>query len=437
MRTWCVSQAGRMAGSVRVPGDKSISHRAAMLGALARGVTELDGFLASEDCLNTLGAVSALGAKVERSGTRVSITGTGGVFAPPSVLPLDMGNSGTGIRLLCGLLAGHSFETVLTGDASLCSRPMKRIREPLELMGAKLDLTGERGTAPIRIRGGALRGIDYRPPMASAQVKSCVLLAGLFADGVTSVTEARPTRDHTERMLLAMGAEVAVEGLRVSLKPGGAGRLRPLRMPVPGDISSAAFWLCAAAARPGWQVCAEGVGLNPRRTALLEVLRRMGADVRTGGVTETGGEPTGTVVVRGARLRGAEIAGDEIPNLIDEIPAIAVTAALAEGETVVRDAEELRVKESDRIAVMVRNLRRAGVDASERPDGMVVRGGRPKGGAEVESHGDHRVAMSFAILGMHCPEGMTVRDTACVDTSYPGFIDDLKRVSDASVEVEE
>jgi 3-phosphoshikimate 1-carboxyvinyltransferase len=298
-------------------------------------------------------------------------------------------------------------------------------------MGAKVELTGEKGTAPVRIRGGRLKAIDYIPPVASAQVKSCVLLAGLFAGGRTTVRELRATRDHTERMLSAAGAQVNTEGLAVSIEGAGQGRpdLRPLRMAVPGDFSSAAFWLVAAACRPGDRVVVEGVGLNPRRTALLDVLRRMGAVVDARMEGEDGGEPFGCVTVEGARLKGTVVGGDEIPNLIDELPAIAVAGALADGETVIRDAAELRVKESDRISTMARNLRALGVGVREMDDGMVVQGGASVSGGRVGSMGDHRIAMSFAVLAIHSRAAITIENVDCVATSYPGFMDHLLQLS--------
>jgi len=423
-------------GIVTVPGDKSVSHRAAMLTGLASGQSIIEGFLVSEDCLNTLHAVRTLGATVMREGSSVKITGTGGAFQS-TAHELDMGNSGTGMRLLSGLLAGHGFVSVLTGDESLMSRPMKRIREPLERMGAEVELQGERGCAPIRIKGGGLRGIWYQLPMASAQVKSCVLLAGLFAEGKTTVMEPRRTRDHTERMLLQMGADVTVDGLNISLEGSGGGLpvLKGMNLVVPGDFSSAAFWLAAAASHEGAKVTVEGVGLNPRRTAFLDVLRRMGAEVEVT-VTdnrdpmELGWEPIGTMSVQGVRLKGTEVGGEEIPNLIDELPLVGVVAAMAEGKTVIRDAAELRVKESDRIAAMARVLTGFGVKVEERDDGMVIHGaGELRGHSEVDSQGDHRIAMAGAILALFADGPTKIRNIHCVATSYPSFWDDLEKLS--------
>jgi 3-phosphoshikimate 1-carboxyvinyltransferase len=419
-------------GRVRVPGDKSISHRAAMLSGLAQGTSVLTGYLRCEDCLNTLRAVEALGAGVQDDGAAIRVTGCAGAFSAPGRV-LDMGNSGTGIRLICGILAAQPFTVELTGDASLCRRPMGRIRKPLEAMGARMEATGPRECPPIRITGGRLKAIDYAMPVASAQVKATVLLAGLFADGTTSVTEPQPTRDHTERMLRRLGLPMTVEGRRVSVRGAAGGRpaIRAMDWRVPGDFSSAAFWL-AAGCMPGSEVVVEGVGLNPRRTAFLDVLKRMGAriDVEAEADAAAGDlnawEPAGAVRVRGGALRATEVGGDEIPNLIDELPLVAVLGALAEGTTVIRDAEELRVKESDRIAAMAAGLRRMGVDVTETPDGMAVRGGGAiRGNVAVESLGDHRIAMALSILALLADGPVEVRDIACVATSYPEFWEHL------------
>lgn len=425
-----VQPAGTVNGSLRMPGDKSISHRAAMLAALATGESTIEGFLTSEDCLNTLGAVQALGAGVARNGTTITVTGTGGVFTKPADV-LDMGNSGTSIRLMAGLLAGQPFDSEMTGDASLRSRPMKRIQAPLELMGARVELTGPTGCAPVKIRGGRLHGIEYRLPVASAQVKSCVLLAGLFAEGTTVVVEPEPTRNHTETMFRAAGIPVVVEGERIGVQ-GGAGRTRvkPRRWTVPGDLSSAAFWLGAAACREGSRITIENIGLNPRRTAFLDVLRRMGADVEIAGQQGEDWEPAGTVTIRGTRLRGTEVGGMEIPNLIDELPMVAVLGAMAEGTTTIRDAKELRVKESDRITTVVQMLRTFGGDVDETPDGMVVRGGRRlRGGGTLDSKGDHRIAMCATILALFADAPVKVNGVACIATSYPTFWEHAKEVT--------
>jgi 3-phosphoshikimate 1-carboxyvinyltransferase len=431
-----VKPSARIAGTVRVPGDKSVSHRAAMLAGLADGVSTVRGFLTSEDCLNTVAAIRTLGAAVERDGETLRIRGCAGAFRAPDRV-LDMGNSGTGMRLMAGLLAGQPFTSEMTGDASLRSRPMRRIQGPLEQMGARVELLGPSGCAPVRITGGKLRSIEYRLPVASAQVKSCVLLAGMFAAGTTVVIEPERTRDHTERMLRAAGIRVEQDGLRVAVHGAAVGRpaIRAREWRVPGDFSSAAFWMIAAACRPGAEIRIEGVGLNPTRTALLDVLRRMGADVAV--APEAGmdadsdcGEPLGTVVVRGRDLRATEVGGVEIPNLIDEIPALCAAAALAGGQTVIRDAAELRVKESDRIAAMAAVLHTFGVTVEQRPDGMVISGCRRlRGGATVNSLGDHRIAMSAAVMTLFADCPVTVRGVACIATSYPAFWDDLARVT--------
>ncbi len=423
-----IAPARGIGGRLRVPGDKSISHRVAMLSAIAAGTSTVSGFLESEDCLNTLKAMAALGAVVGRDGGRITIEGTGGALTPPDG-PLDLGNSGTGIRLLAGLLAAQPFDVEMTGDASLRSRPMGRIKTPLEAMGASVELLGEGGCAPILVRGGAIDAIRYELPMASAQVKSAVLLAGLAAHGETVVVEPRATRDHTERLLIAMGADLTVDGLTITLTRRGltGDVLKGGDWTVPGDFSSAAFWLTAAAASEGSCLEIEGVGLNPRRTALIDVLRRMGADI-TCEMSEETWEPIGTVCVRGAKLKATEVCGDEIPNLIDELPLVAVAGALAEGTTVIRDAGELRVKESDRIATMVASLSAAGVSVVEQEDGMRVAGGPVAGDAAMFSHGDHRIAMAMSVLALHAAAPIEINDVACVATSYPEFWDDMKQV---------
>jgi 3-phosphoshikimate 1-carboxyvinyltransferase len=422
-----VKPTGSLSGVLAVPGDKSISHRVAMLSAVANGRSTISGFLRSEDCLNTLAAMKTLGAGVTDHGDRIDIEGIGGVLKQPENR-LDLGNSGTGIRLLTGLLAGQPLAAELTGDASLRSRPMRRIATPLTAMGASVELLGENGCAPIRVTGAPLNAITYELPMASAQVKSAVLLAGLAVNGETVVIEPRPTRDHTERMMRAMGLDLTVDGLTITLRSSGLETLplRPGEWSVPGDFSSAAFWIVAAAMIPGRDVVIENVGLNPRRTALLDVLRRMGADIEVTPTNDAGvWEETGTVRVKGADLVATEVSGDEIPNLIDELPLVAVAASLAKGVTVVRDAEELRVKESDRIDSVCRNLKKNGVIAEETPDGFRVTGGAVTGGAVVESFGDHRIAMAMAVLALSAEKPIEIRDVACVATSYPTFWEHL------------
>ncbi len=417
-------------GELRVPGDKSVSQRIAMLAALAKGTSEIRGFLTGEDAMSTLHAVCALGASSKFEDDVLKITGTGGTFKEPAN-PLDMGNSGTGTRLLAGLLAGQNMSVSMMGDKSLSRRPMGRIKDPLEEMGAKIELTGEKGTLPMTILGTPLHGIRYELPMASAQVKSCVLLAGLFAEGKTTVVEPRPTRDHTEKLFQTLEIPFDVNGLEISLQgfgPNGP-EINACNLTVPGDFSSAAFWIAAVAARPGAELIVRDVGLNPRRTALLDVLSRMGALIETELDVEEG-DPIGSVFVRGTPLRGTEISGDEIPNLIDEIPMIAAVGALAEGETVIRDAAELRVKESDRIAVTAAHLRAFGVEVEERPDGMTVRGPAELHAPEepLASHGDHRIAMSMAMLATFADGPVQIDDVDCVATSYPEFWNHLEQL---------
>jgi 3-phosphoshikimate 1-carboxyvinyltransferase len=411
------------------PGDKSISHRIAMLAALADGETVVKNFLPSEDCMNTLRAMESLGARIHSNDAGdLVINGTAGKALEPAN-PLDLGNSGTSIRLLAGLIAGFPIKVELTGDESLRSRPMVRIKAPLEQMGAQIELLGANNCAPLRITGGGLKGITYALPMASAQVKSCVLLATLYAEGTTVIIEPRPTRDHTERLLQSLGVPLTIDGLRITLTGFGAkGPLLPAReWTVPGDFSSVAFWMVAAAARPGARLTLDHVGINPRRTALLDVLQRMGAKVTITPEQRQDAEPVGTITIEGVHLRGTEIGGDEISNLIDELPVLAVAGALAEGATIIRDAAELRVKESDRIAAMAANLRLLGVEVEEREDGMCIRGPATlKVGGGVRSYGDHRIAMAMAVLALSASEPVCINNVGCVQTSYPNFWADLK-----------
>jgi 3-phosphoshikimate 1-carboxyvinyltransferase len=413
---------GPLRGRLRPPGDKSISHRVVLLGGIAEGVVIGRGFLVAADTMATVRCMRALGVDVEVSGDTVRVVGRGlyGLRAPEDVL--DVGNSGTTIRLLCGILSGYPFEATLTGDDSIRRRPMDRVIRPLREMGASFEAhLGH--FAPLRVRGGVLRAIRYALPIPSAQVKSAILLAGLYAEGETTVTEPQPSRDHTERLLEAMGASLTVrdlEGGSREITVRGPTQPQGVGLDIPGDLSSAAFFLVGAAAKPGSDLVVERVGLNPTRTGVLDVLRTMGADIEVTELDEQGGEPVGTLRVRGARLRGVQISGGLIPRLVDELPVLAVAAAVAEGETVVRDASELRVKESDRISAIVRNLRTLGVKAEELPDGFVVRGGRIRGGV-VESGGDHRIAMAFAVAGRLSEEGVRVVDTDCIATSFPEF----------------
>ena len=432
MSTLSVKAISSLHAEFSVPGDKSISHRAAIFGGLSNGTCEISNFLPSEDCLNTLKAMRSLGAKfdileeLEGYGpTRLRINGQSMKLSAPEA-PIDCGNSGTGMRLLAGLLAGQDFTTELFGDASLSSRPMGRITKPLEEMGAKLETLGEKsGCAPLKIHGSKLSPITYEMPVASAQVKSAVLLAGMFAEGTTTVIQPNTTRDHTERMLTNFRVSIRTDGNKITM-PGG-------QMPescdfaVPGDISSAAFWLVAAAAMDGSRLLLKDVGLNPTRTAILKVLGRMGAKI-TEIVHSSEGEPIGHIEIHGASLKGTTLLPEEIPNLIDEIPVIAVAAALAEGETHIRNARELRVKETDRITTTVENLRKMGVDVEEFEDGMIVHGCKKLKGAHIESHGDHRIAMAFAIAGLFASGETIIRGTDCINTSYPGFAHHLDAI---------
>jgi 3-phosphoshikimate 1-carboxyvinyltransferase len=425
-----IEGGGRLRGRVRAPGDKSISHRVLMLGAIAEGVTEVEGFLEGEDTLATLAAFRSLGVAVEHAGPgRLRIEGRGlrGLQAPPG--PLDLGNSGTSMRLLTGLLAGQTFDTILIGDASLRRRPMRRVITPLERMGGAISCTSE-GTAPLVIRGGrCLRGIDYALPIASAQVKSAVLLSGLYAEGPTRLREPAESRDHTERMLRRFGAAIATEGGVVRVAPGTP--LEATRVDVPADLSSAAFFLVGAAMSPGSDLVIEHVGVNPTRTGVLDLLRLMGADIEVSEVhssswADEGGEPVADVRVRGGALRGVEIPERLVPLAIDEFPALFIAAAAARGETVLSGAEELRHKESDRIETMARGLRTLGIEARPTADGIVIRGGALQGGV-VDSASDHRVAMAFAMAGLAVHGSIEVADCDNIPTSFPGFVETAAR----------
>jgi 3-phosphoshikimate 1-carboxyvinyltransferase len=399
-----------------------------MFAALSDGACRLRNYLPGEDCLGTLRVLRQLGVTIESlSPTEHIVHGLRGRFSEPQD-DLDCGNSGTTMRLMSGLLAAQPFRCRLTGDASLSRRPMRRIMEPLEQMGAVFEAEGEGGCPPLVIRGTAgLRPLAYRLPVPSAQVKSAILLAGLFADGVTTVDQPVPTRDHTERLLEYFGVPVTREGTSVSVRGGTLPRARDVD--VPGDVSSAAFWLVAAATQPGSSVRVRNLGLNPTRTGILAVLLRMGAKLREEEQTRGPGEPCGRIEIVGRSLRGTEIGGAEIPNVIDELPVLAVAGALAGGTTVIKDAAELRVKESDRLAVVARHLTAMGADVTEHPDGLEIRGGRPLHGARLESHGDHRIAMAFAIAGLFADGETVIENASCVETSYPGFAGQLERIA--------
>lgn len=418
--SYAVRPGGRLAGTVRVPGDKSVSHRSIILGSIASGVTRISGFLEGEDALATMNVFRALGVRIDGpSAGNVTVhgVGLGGLQAPKQVL--DCGNSGTSMRLLAGLLAPQPFASELDGDASLRRRPMRRVADPLAAMGARIE-TAEGGRPPLRIRGNPdLHGIDYAMPVASAQVKSALLLAGLYASGTTRITEPAPTRDHTERMLGAFGYAVRRNGAAVSVTGGGT--LHATEIAVPADISSAAFFMVGATIAPDSDITLEGVGVNPTRTGVIEVLRLMGADLTVLNPRELGGEPVADIRVRSADLRGVDIPPELVPLAIDEFPALFVAAANARGRTVLRGAEELRVKESDRIQVMADGLAAIGAHAAPTPDGMIIEGGSYTGGT-VESRGDHRIAMAFAMAALAARAPVVILDCANVVTSFPGFV---------------
>ena len=418
-KRFIVSPGGKLSGSMQVPGDKSMSHRSVIFGALAEGTTHVSGLLEGEDVLATIAAFRAMGVNIEGPDEgRLVIHGAGlhGLQKPQD--DLDMGNSGTAMRLLSGLLSGQSFATRLIGDESLSVRPMRRIVDPLSEMGAKIS-TAEGGTPPLQIEPtDSLHAINYQMPMASAQVKSCLLLAGLYAEGKTCVTEPAPTRDHTERMLRGFGYPVTSDGARICLEPGF--RLAATDMMVPGDISSAAFFIVGATIAKDSRVEIKNVGINPTRTGILFILKQMGADIELKNERTIGGEPVADLVVQSAPLHGIHIDEKHVPLAIDEFPAILVAAACASGETVLSRAEELRVKESDRIAVMARGLAKIGIDVIETPDGMRVQGGQIQGGA-VDSHGDHRISMAFAMAALQSNAEIQIDDCDNVATSFPDF----------------
>ncbi len=436
-------------GEVTSPGDKSISHRALMLAAISTGVTSIEGLLRAQDTLHTAAALRAMGVSIEGleqdvqirqamhsfakaagvdphrlvKGRDVTIQGLGLRGLRPPSRPLDLGNSGTGMRLLAGILAGQHFETELTGDESLSHRPMDRIAMPLRLMGAQVTGQGEQCLPPLRVRGGALRPIEYELHVASAQVKSAILLAALYADGETEILEPGPSRDHTERMLQFFGAEVAIRGPRVRVR--GEAELRGQMVSVPGDISAAAFFLALAAAARGADVVARGTGINTRRAGVLEVLRQMGADVSISGARQQAGEPVADVRVRRKSLKGVPIGGAIIPTLIDEVPALCVVAAVARGRTEITDVAELRLKESDRIATIAEGLSRMGASVDVGPGSIGIDGGHLYG-AVVNSYGDHRIAMALAIAGLLAADTTVVQGAECIATSYPRFAEDLR-----------
>jgi len=426
MASLTITPAGPLKGTISVPGDKSITHRAIILSALAEGESTIAAYCRGEDCLNTMRAFQAMGIQIEEQPDRLRVQGKGlwGLTEPRQ--PLDCGNSGTGIRLLAGLLAGQDFFSTLTGDESIRRRPMGRIVKPLREMGAKI--AGRKGGefAPLAITGSRLHGIAYDSPVASAQVKSCLLLAGLYAEGTTHITEPRRSRDHTERMFRYFGIPLRENGLRLSVqgRPSVGWTARPVT--VPGDLSAAAFFIVGASLIPGSDVTLTNVGMNPTRTGVLDVLREMGANIQAVNQREEAGEPVADLRVRSAQLHGVTIGPDRIPQTIDEFPVLCVAAALADGETSITGAGELRVKESDRIATMATELRKLGASVTETKDGLVIQGlGGQKtkrlSGAVCTSYGDHRVAMSMAIAGLAAEGETTIQDTTCIETSFPGF----------------
>jgi len=417
---WTSHHARALKGSLRVPGDKSVSHRALMFSALAEGTSHIRGFLEGEDTRATAAVLQQLGVRIDApaGGERV-VRGVGLHGLRGMSVSLDCGNAGTGMRLLAGLLAGQAFDSTLVGDESLSRRPMRRVTDPLTLMGARIDT--QDGLPPLHVHGGqSLKGISYTLPVASAQVKSAVLLAGLYAQGETEVIEPHPTRDYTERMLAAFGWPITFTPGHARLSGGHV--LRATDVDVPADFSSAAFFLVAGSIVPGSELRLPAVGLNPRRTGLLQALRLMGADIRVENERESGGEPVGDLVVRHAPLHGIELPEALVPDMIDEFPALFVAATAATGKTVVRGAAELRVKESDRLAAMATGLRALGASIDETPDGATIHGG-PLGGGTIESHGDHRIAMSFAVAGLIAHGAVRINDCTNVATSFPGFLE--------------
>ncbi len=422
-----IIKSSGLRGELAIPGDKSISHRAIMFGALADGTTEITNFLQGADCLSTISCFQAMGVDIDNRADRVLIHGAGlhGLKAPAQML--DVGNSGTTTRLISGILAGQSFTSTLNGDASIQKRPMKRIIDPLTQMGADIRSINDNGCAPLEIHGGNLHGIAYQSPVASAQVKSCVLLAGLYADGTTSVTEPVLSRNHTELMLSGFGAKVTSVGTTATIEPEP--HLYGQKIAVPGDISSAAYWIAAGLAVPNSELVLKNVGINPTRDGILRVVEAMGADITRENVHTVSGELVCDLIVRSSHLHGTTVSGELIPTLIDEIPVIAVLACFAEGETVIKDAQELKVKESNRIDTVVEGLLAMGADATATDDGMIIRGGKPFHGATIDSHLDHRIAMSFAIAGLLCDTPTTILNADSVVISYPDFYESLKKIS--------
>lgn len=421
-----IQKVNGLKGEVQIPGDKSISHRGIMLGALAKGTTKITNFLQGADCLSTIGCFRQMGIEIENTSNEVLVHGKGlhGLRAPQNTL--DVGNSGTTMRLLCGILSPQAFASALTGDRSIQARPMKRVIEPLSQMGADIQSLKGNGCAPLQIQGSRLKGIHYQSPVASAQVKSCVLFAGMYADKTTSVTEPVLSRNHSELMLQHLGAKLSGEGTTVSIEPEPL--LEAREIPVPGDISSAAYFIAAGLLVPHSQILIKNVGVNPTRSGMLKVCHAMGADIQYLNEHRDSGEPTADLLVTSSSLTGTVIEGEIIPTLIDELPMLAVMAAFAQGKTIIRNAEELKVKESDRIKAVTENLSAMGADITATCDGMIINGGRRLTGADIRTQKDHRIAMSFAVAAL-AAEGVThIGDADCVNISYPEFYQDLQKL---------
>ena len=417
-----IQKIKKAAGQIKVPGDKSISHRAVMLGSLANGVTEISGFLKGADCLSTIDCFRKMGIDIDINGENVTVHGNGlrGLKQPYEML--YTGNSGTTTRLLCGILAGQNFDTSITGDASIQKRPMGRVVQPLSMMGAKI----ENEYCPLYITGTKLHGIDYKMPVASAQVKTAIILAGLYADGETVIHEIEKSRDHTELMLSAMGADLTVDNLDITVKP--TNDLTAVNVDVPGDISSAAFFLVLGAIMPNSQITVINVGINPTRTGIIDVLKDMGADITLENVHTSAGETVADITVRSSSLKGTTVGGDIIPRLIDELPIIAVAAVFADGQTVIKDAQELKVKETNRIRAVVDEFNKCGIAITETDDGMIINGGKSIHGADFKTYGDHRMAMSLTVLAQLADGESTLDDSDCACVSYPTFFDDFYKL---------
>ena len=420
------NKVNSLKGEITIPGDKSISHRAVMFGSLAEGTTEVTNFLQGADCLSTISCFRNLGIDIENTPERILIHGKGLHGLKESATTLDTGNSGTTTRLISGILAGQSFTTILNGDASIQTRPMKRIITPLSMMGANIVSLGGNDCAPLRICGNSLHGITYNSPVASAQVKSCVLLAGLYADAPTSVTEPVLSRNHTELMLAGFGAKVTSSGTTATIEPEPD--LKGMKIEVPGDISSAAYFIAAGLIIPNSEILVKNVGINPTRDGILRVAKEMGGDITILNEKISGGEPTCDLLVRSSSLKGVTVGGEIIPTLIDEIPMIAVMACFAEGTTIIKDAQELKVKESNRIDTVVTNLKAMGAHIEATDDGMIIEGGYPLHGAVIDSHLDHRIAMSFAVGALGADGETTIEGADCVKISYPEFYETLENL---------